>query len=126
MPLTSTKTILVVDDDPLVRKYVAVVLASTGYQVYEEHSGECGFACFMKNADEIDLVFTDVVMPEMSGPEMVRRIQRYRPQIKVLFMTGYHASEITASHPPNCGVLQKPFTTHTMLACIQDCLEKQR
>jgi hypothetical protein len=39
-------------------------------------------------------------------------------------MTGYHAIEMAASHPPNCGVLQKPFTKHTMLACIQDCFAK--
>jgi CheY-like chemotaxis protein len=124
MPLTPTKTILVVDDDPLVRKYVAVVLAGTGYQVYEEHSGARGFACFMKNADEIDLVFTDILMPEMSGPEMVRRIRQYRPHIRVLFMTGFSQMEI-AAHPPHCGVLHKPFTKHAMLASIQDCLEKQ-
>jgi two-component system, cell cycle sensor histidine kinase and response regulator CckA len=122
MPLTPTETILVVDDDAMVRKYVAVVLANSGYKVYAEHSGERGFVCFMEHADDIDLVFTDIVMPEMNGPEMVRRIQQYRPHVKVLFMTGYHATDGAAAHPPCCGILQKPFTTHAMLASIQDCL----
>jgi DNA-binding NtrC family response regulator len=126
MPLTPMKTILVVDDDTMVRRYVAAVLTNSGYEVYAAPSGERGFVCFMEHADKIDLVFTDIVMAEMSGPEMVRRIQQYRPQVRVLFMTGYQPLEAAGPHPPSCGVLQKPFTKDAMLASIQDCLDMVR
>lgn len=121
MPLTPIQTILVVDDDAMVRNYVTAVLANTGYQVYTAGSGERGFVCFMEHADDIDLVFSDIVMPEMNGPEMVKRILSYRPEVKVLFMTGYHALGLMENHP-GCGVLQKPFTKDLMLSSIQRCL----
>ncbi|MBV8728993.1 MAG: response regulator [Acidobacteriia bacterium] len=122
MPLTPTeKTILVVDDDALVRQYVIKVLAGEGYQVYDAHGGVPGFSCFLEHADEIDLVFTDVVMPELSGPEMVDRILRHRPKVKILFMTGYSSADTAKAHP-HCGVLHKPFTKTAMLSCVQECL----
>jgi two-component system, cell cycle sensor histidine kinase and response regulator CckA len=121
MPLTPMETILVVDDDTMVRTYVTAVLANYGYQVYAAGSGRHGFVCFMEHADDIDLVFTDIVMPEMSGPEMVKRIQTYRPKVKVLFMTGYHPLQLVSDHP-GCAVLQKPFTKDLMLSSIQHCL----
>ena len=120
MPLTPTETILVVDDDAAIRRYVSTALMNSGYQVLTEPSGKSGFACFLEHADDIDLVVTDIVMPEMSGPEMVRRIQQYRPAVKILFMTGYHPSDV--NFPPACGVLRKPFSREAMLSSIQNCL----
>ena len=122
MPLTPMEAILVVDDDPMVRQYVVTVLMGVGYQVYAARGGERGLACFLEHADEIDLVFTDVVMPEVTGPEMVKRILRYRPEVKILFMSGYHAPQETPTWSRRCGVLWKPFTRDAMLSSVRGCL----
>jgi two-component system cell cycle sensor histidine kinase/response regulator CckA len=126
MPLTPMETILVVDDDSMVRRYVTSALMGAGYQVYDALGGNRGFACFMEHAEEIDLVFTDVMMPEVSGPEMVERILRYRPEVKILFMTGYHALEDPSAWSATCGVLWKPFTREAMLSSVEGCLRDGR
>ncbi len=79
--------ILVVDDEPMVRRFVVTTLQSRGFAVFEASSGREGLKYFSEH-DPVDLVLTDVLMPIMTGPEMVQRILKIDPTVKVLFKTG--------------------------------------
>jgi DNA-binding NtrC family response regulator len=77
----------------------------------------------MEHADEIELVLTDITMPMMSGPEMVDRILKERPAVKVLFMTGLGGSEVLPAHyRKRFPVLAKPFTPAVLHGAVRDCL----
>lgn len=81
--------VLLVDDEPLIRKMVKLYLERNGIDVVDAHSGEEAMQVFEREPADIDLVFTDVVMPGFSGRELATRIRRYRPDIPILFMSGY-------------------------------------
>ncbi len=120
---TDPITALVVDDDNLIRRLVTAALERNGITVYGSRSGDRGLSCFLEHSEEIDLVLTDIVMPVMSGPEMVEKILSHRPTIKVLFMTGYNASHVLPdNHSKRFGVLGKPFSTDTLVKAVRECL----
>jgi FixJ family two-component response regulator len=76
----------------------------------------------------LDLVLTDVIMPNMSGPDLVRAVQATRPEIKVLFMSGYTNDAIGRQGvlDPGVHLLQKPFTTDALLASVRSALDQSR
>jgi two-component system, cell cycle sensor histidine kinase and response regulator CckA len=120
-------TILLVDDDPLVRRVVAQVLLRFGYDVIEADCGPTGLECFLRHRKRVDLVVSDVLMPRMSGPEMIREIHRVDPSARVVFMTGYLADErtreiIRQGAPESAPILAKPFTHERLLATVAQCL----
>lgn len=120
------QTVLVVDDDQLVRRLATSSLQRSGFLVYGSQSGERGYSCFTEHPDEIDLVLTDIAMPLMSGPQMVDQILRLRPEIKVLFMTGYDANHILPEHQARrFRVLAKPFTSNTLVSAVRKCLAER-
>lgn len=126
MPKESV-TALVVDDDNVVRRLVTVTLERSGFTVYGSRSGDRGLDCFLQHQNEIDVVLTDVVMPVMTGPEMVERILEHQPAVKVLFMTGYNASNVLPpSQAKRYAVLGKPFSSTTLVKAVRDCLENCR
>ena len=85
-------TVLLVDDMDPVRKAVAAVLRRGGYEVVEARGGEAALELCARHPGAIDLLLTDVVMPEVSGPALVARAAPLRPAMKVLYMSG-HAEE---------------------------------
>src|SRR6267154_87028 len=95
MPMPDiAETILVVDDDEQVRHLAANILQKHGYSVIEAGSGSDGLERFSKHHNEVDLVLSDVMMPEMSGTEMVQRILTIKPAMRVLMMSGYAVEPI--------------------------------
>jgi DNA-binding NtrC family response regulator len=118
------ETILVVDDDSFVRRLATVSLQRYGYKVLGSRCGIRGLQCFREYAEEIQLVVTDVVMPEMSGPEMVDAILRERGDVRVLFITGYGSALPLPPHQENrFGVLRKPFTPGVLAKAVRDSLD---
>jgi CheY-like chemotaxis protein len=97
------RTILVVDDDPDVREYAVSVLEDGGYTVIAAADGESALA-IIERENGIDLLFTDVVMPGMNGFEVARLAVAERPELKVLFASGY-ATDLT----PAGRLLKKPY-----------------
>jgi two-component system, cell cycle sensor histidine kinase and response regulator CckA len=120
--VSGTGRILVVDDDPVVRKIVITILQKFGYNVFDAPSGQHGLKCVLEHP-EIDLVLSDIVMPELSGPEMIDRILEMRPAMKVIFMTG-GADNLLLHQVKRFGVLEKPFTIPGLLGAIRNGLEK--
>ncbi len=123
MQVPGTGRILIVDDDPMVRKIVITILQKYGYDVFDAPSGQQGLKCVTEHP-EIDLVLSDIVMPELSGPEMVDKILDKRPGMRVIFMTGYGADNLLPNQVKKFGVLEKPFTIPGLLGAIRNGLEK--
>jgi CheY-like chemotaxis protein len=124
VPPKGSETVLLVDDEEGVRKLVCAVLQSSGYSVIEASSGQSALAAFEKNAHKIDLVLTDVVMPQMDGFELVQRLVEKSPDVKILFMSGYRDSPIgNSTTNPNRPFLHKPFTPDVLLARVREILD---
>jgi DNA-binding NtrC family response regulator len=104
-------TVLVVDDEPEVRKLVAAMLVRNGYKVLSADTGENAIRLFRNNPDT-ELLLTDVVAPGMSGPMIADEIAALKPGIKVLFMSGYDGTQVVQRYVIEKGysLLVKPFT----------------
>lgn len=125
--LRGTETILVAEDDRQVRDLTVAILKACGYAVIEfESLGDVERVCG-QHEGKIDLLLTDVVMREMSGPELARKVQRMRPETKVLFMSGYTDSAIVHHGVLDAGIafLPKPFTPSTLAGKVREVLEQK-
>jgi CheY-like chemotaxis protein len=116
---TAHETILVVEDDASVRNLSVDSLAELGYHVYEAVDGPA--ALRLIEEQPIDLIFTDMVMPGMSGLDLARSVRSVRPDIRILFTSGYARGE-GAALDPGSALLQKPFTFHQLAKKIRETL----
>lgn len=120
----SGATVLLVEDEAPVRRLGRRVLEAGGFTVLEAASGEEGLRIAIDHDGPLDLVLTDVVMPGLSGAEMVRRLQRYRTDFATMYCSGY-TDEAIARHgvlSPGENFLQKPFTPEYLLAAVRRVL----
>jgi hypothetical protein len=120
------KTILVVDDEPDIRKLVTAMLTKSGYRVLTADSGDHAIRLF-RNHPETDLLLTDVVAPGMSGPMIADRIAAMNPNIKVLFMSGYDGTQVVQRYVVESGysLLVKPFTMEELERKVQSVLRDE-
>ncbi len=118
-----SETILLVDDEEGVRKLVQAVLKANGYTVIEASNGPAALASFEKNAHKIDLVLTDVVMPQMNGFELVQRLTEKNPLLKILYMSGYRDNPIGNMAAERQAFLHKPFTPDILLGKVREVLD---
>ena len=114
-------TIILVEDETLVREITARVLGRAGYTVLEAQDGEEALQMVHRHAGHIDLVITDVVMARVGGLELARRVAGERPGLPILLMSGYNAEEMPADDP-TIGFLQKPFTPNALLQTVSALL----
>ena len=113
---STRKTILVVDDDPGVLNYASHVLEERGYIVLTAADGASALV-LLRNHPQIDLLFTDVVMPVLDGAEVARRACQQRPELKVLFTSGY-----SADVSPSGRLLKKPYRPHQLAQEVAEML----
>ncbi|PYT26764.1 MAG: hypothetical protein DMG57_20605 [Acidobacteria bacterium] len=119
--LRSSLTILVVDDESAVLDLVKLILETAGYTVLVASNARQALAFFETRDYWIDLLLTDINMPEMSGLELACRVSEIAPRLPMLFMTGYRAenpgTEILRAAGPfsDCVVISKPFTSRELL-----------
>ena len=120
-----SETILLVDDEEGVRKLLTAVLHNGGYTVIEAANGLAALSVYEKNAHKIDLVLTDVVMPQMNGFELGLRLAEKNPDIQVLYLSGYRDSPISSApgEPPKA-FLNKPFTPDVLLTKVREVLDE--
>jgi CheY-like chemotaxis protein len=121
-----SETILVVEDELVVRRALTRLLTRGGYTVLEAENGERALSLFREKADEVDLVLSDVVMPGMNGPETVKELRRLKPETKVLFMTGY-TDDTTIRHSVSreeVELITKPFSREGLLTRVRRVLEE--
>jgi CheY-like chemotaxis protein len=118
------ETILVVEDQPDVRELVRDMLAAGGYAVLDAERPSSAEEICRVHEGRIDLLLTDVVMPDMSGHELAGRVAVLRPETKVLFMSGYPDHPITASGiVSDAPLVSKPFTRQLLLTRVRQVLD---
>jgi CheY-like chemotaxis protein len=120
------ETVLLVEDEELVRVLVRQVLKKNGYTVLEAGNGKKALELYREHKGPLHLVLTDVVMPEMSGREMVVELKRQHSVLKVLYMSGY--TDDTIVHhgilEPGTAFIQKPFTPEALAWKVREVLDE--
>jgi CheY-like chemotaxis protein len=121
------ETILIVEDDDDVRAYLTDVVRSLGYGVAAASNGKLALDLLGQAKTRIDLMLTDVVMPGMNGRELANSATRLRPDLKVLYMTGYSRNAV-AHHgrlDARLDVIQKPITQSDLATRLRDALDRR-
>ncbi len=122
--LTGTGTILVVEDEDPVRLFSTRALRNKGYKIFEANSGEAALEVINQNGNEINLIISDVVMPGISGPEMVERVIKTHPHIKVIFVSGYGEDAFYQKYGSNreFNFLPKPYTLNQIAEKVKEII----
>ena len=122
-----TETILLAEDEEMVRKLASQVLGMYGYQVLESANGGAALLMCERHSGPIHLLLTDVVMPEMSGRDVADRLAQLRPEMKVLYMSGYTDNAIVHQGVLNVGAyfIQKPFSPVVLGQKVRQVLDEK-
>ena len=122
--LRGSETVLVVEDEEPLRCVVVDLLTEFGYRVLAAASGQEALS-LVERPGTIDLLVTDVVMPEMTGPELAAKVLEFRPKLKVIFVSGYTDGRlaINGSLTPEAVLVHKPFSIRTLTAKIRELLD---
>jgi len=128
VPTRSFDTVLLVEDEPAVRRVVRRMLDTRAKRVIEAHDGDEALELAGGRLDEIDLLVTDMVMPRMGGLALARKIAETRPELPTLFLSGYSDDDVDFENEPgqHQRFLQKPFTQRDLSQALESLLESTR
>ena len=120
------RTILIAEDDRLVRELTRTLLAARGYQVLVAENGRAALELAAARDAPIDLLLTDVVMPEMGGPELARCLRERQPDLRVMFMSGYVDASVVGADAlaDDAELVQKPFTATVLAERVEAILAR--
>jgi len=123
-----TETILLVDDEDSLRIVVVDLLRQLGYQVLSASSGKEALSLAEKHSEKIDLLISDVIMDELPGPELAEILLASRPEMKVIFISGYAEGSLAPDGvlKPGTILVQKPFTIKILSAKVREVLDKAK
>ncbi|MCX6626001.1 MAG: response regulator, partial [Candidatus Solibacter sp.] len=124
--LAGSETVLVVEDQDQVRALAVAILKRYGYEVLEAATGADALALAEGHAGRIDVVVSDIMMPGMTGTEMVQRLKLSRPELKVLYVSGYAGTSIREGELESSGALflPKPYAPEILAAKIRELLSR--
>lgn len=120
------KSILLAEDAEIVREMVQEILKNDGYEVFAYPDGQKAFAFFKENPEKFDLVVTDIVMPQMNGKELAQQCRGERPEVGILYMSGYLDSQLNTEEDlaGNTDFIAKPFRPAELLQKIEELIEQ--
>jgi len=122
-PQRGTETVLLVEDEPMVRNYARHILQANGYTVLEASGGQEALDAAQQHKGPIHIMVTDVVMPGMNGREAADRLAPLRPDMKVLYISGYTEDQIVHYGVlEGVAFLQKPFSRAALLNKVREVL----
>ena len=121
---TGSETILLVEDEESVRRLARAFLENRGYQVLEARDGAHAVEICQNRGQRIHLMVTDVVMPKMSGRELAQRVASLRPEMRVLFVSGYTGDSLTLPGP-HVAFLEKPFGPSDLIKKVREMLDQK-
>ena len=116
------ETILLVEDEPAVRRLFMLALTHAGYRVYPARNGQEALKLFDEHGDTIDLLLTDLKMPYMDGAELARHLRARRKTLKMIAISGYAGG---ADPQLTADFLAKPFSRHELLAKVREVLDRR-
>jgi two-component system, cell cycle sensor histidine kinase and response regulator CckA len=121
----TARTILVVDDESHIRALLRSVLERERYRVLEAGDGQQALGICTEPDTAIDLLLTDIVMPNLDGIQLVEKVLQVRPQVRVLYMSGKCDVEVVQRHmrEKGCGFLRKPFAIDVLVRSVRELLE---
>jgi len=124
--MTGSETVLVAEDEEIVKQFLKGILKRVGYRVVTASNGEEAIALFHENRDDISLVISDVVMPKKNGREIYEEIRAHRQDVKFLFISGYTADVILQKGIFSDGVefITKPFSKNDILRKVREVLDR--
>ena len=116
------RTILVVDDEDVIRSLVARTLEEAGYRVLQASHGGAAIGVLEQGAAAVDLVICDLVMPVLGGKEVAEWLRDHSPAVPLLFISGYPLDYLEAHHlfDPNVPMLRKPFLPSRLLESVEE------
>lgn len=120
VPRGGSETLLLVEDEDAVRSLTSRVLTDQGYRIVEAANGREALEAFVRSGNTVDLVVTDIVMPEMGGPELAERVREIRPGTPVVFISGYSEGERPGAAAP---LLEKPFSPDRLIRWVRQALD---
>lgn len=125
--LTGKGTVLLVEDEDAVRAFASRALTSRGFTVLEATSGVEALEVFEEHGPEIELIVSDVVMPEMDGPSLLKELRRRKPDVRVIFVSGYAEEAFSRNLPEDetFGFLPKPFTLKQLVEAVKEALGRE-
>ena len=125
--LTGSGSVILVEDDDAVRMFGARALRNKGYRVIEAKSGETALDLIRDSAEKINLLITDVVMPQMDGPALIREVRRIDPDIKVIFISGYTEDTFRQRLDSDSEIhfLAKPFSLKQLAIKVKDVINEK-
>lgn len=123
--LTGHERILIVEDEESVRTFSARALSTTGYEVYEADGGEEALEVLAEIDGELDLLISDVVMPEMDGPALLKEVRKMYPELKVIFVSGYAEESVRKDIEDDRSVefLPKPYSLDQINSKVKEVLQ---
>jgi CheY-like chemotaxis protein len=128
-PVTGgTETILVVEDESFLREMTRAILENFGYRIFEAPTGKEALVVWQQHAGEIDLLLTDMVMPEgVSGADLAEQLRSQKSGLKIIFTSGYTANEVNPEVLAkfHAQFLQKPYSHTDLARIVRDCLDKK-
>ena len=126
LDLSGTATILLVEDEDHVRAGNVRALKMRGYDVHEASSGVEALAIMEELGGRVDLVVSDVMMPEMDGPTLLREMRKERPELKFIFVSGYAEDAFAKNLPEGArfGFLAKPFSLRELAVAVKEILDE--
>jgi CheY-like chemotaxis protein len=122
-----SETILIVEDEPVLREMARDILSEYGYRIFEAPSGREALSTWQRKMNQIDLLLTDMVMPEgVSGADLAKQLRLNHPHLKVIFTSGYTTTEVKTDLlvKMNARFLQKPYTHADLAKTVRECLDK--
>ena len=123
--LTGTGTVLLVEDEEAVRRFAVRALTRQGYQVLEAGSGAEALDVIAGHEGTIDLVLSDVVMPEMDGPTLLKELRKTRPDLKIIFISGYAEEALKSLEGgEEFAFLPKPFQMAELVATVKEVMQR--
>jgi len=126
LPTATDRRILIVEDNEAVRVVLSLAFQDAGQELYLACGGEEALEIWREHADLIDAVVTDVIMPNIGGPALVEALRRDRPELPVVYISGYAADRVgeEAMKDPNTAFMQKPFDLRRLVARVAELLQQ--
>ncbi|RMH11347.1 MAG: response regulator [Gemmatimonadetes bacterium] len=122
-----SERVLVVEDQDALRESLCTVLARLGYHVFQAKNPYHAEAIAIEA--QVDVLLMDVILPSVCGITLAEQIARHRPNVKILYMSGYTTEEVMqdhGEHPPGMDFLQKPFDVRTLATRLRELLDSNR